>query len=59
MAKRRALETEITGAPITAIAPVSVLEQAKRLLDDLGRLWNLATSPSGDADNRGDPDAGR
>jgi DNA invertase Pin-like site-specific DNA recombinase len=44
VAKRRALETELTGAPITSIAPVSVLEQAKRLLDDLGRLWGKATA---------------
>ncbi len=41
--KRRALETELTGAPITAIAHVSVLERAKRLLDDLGELWGKAT----------------
>ena len=41
--KRRALETELTGAPITSIAHVSVLERAKRLLDDLGELWGKAT----------------
>ena len=44
VAKRRALETELTGAPITSIAHVSVLEQAKRLLDDLGQLWGKATA---------------
>ena len=30
--------------PFTALAPVSVLEQAKRLLDDLAGLWAAATA---------------
>ena len=43
VALRRALETELTGAPITSIAHVSVLAQATRLLDDLSKLWGKAT----------------
>lgn len=44
IARRRVLETELTGAPVTSIAPVSVLEQAKRLLDDLADLWARANA---------------
>lgn len=43
IADRRTLETELTGAAVTSIAPLTVLERAKRLLDELGELWRQAT----------------
>lgn len=44
IAKRRAVEAALTGAPITSIAPVPVLERVKLLLDDLSALWAAATA---------------
>lgn len=43
IAQRRTLETELNGAAVTSIAPLTVLERAKALLEDLAMLWQEAT----------------